>query len=264
MFCNNCGVKLMDGAVFCAACGCKIDPVLRSDTYNKQKTNDDLQSFEIDLDPVNQQPAKQDIKNAEIDHQPVANESEPGDKVHTTVAFNSKPSENKQSLDNDESRTRIYYGDSGNNNNYIANQSFDSPQFNQPSMSNVKVAAAKKKNENTFIVVAFITGCVVISLLAFLLLFVNTCKHQPIEGRWVNDSGKVIKFEKNGEFSWDNKYGTYTFDNDSFLSLYYRNNSDFGKNKTYIFDKEAMYSSGDYWYISGNSLYISGDEYNKR
>lgn len=259
MFCNNCGEKILDGALFCAACGCKVDPVLRSDTDNKLKTNDDLQPFEVKLDPVNQQLAEQDKKSAEIDHQPVANEIKPDDKVQTTVVSNRQPSENKQTFSDDEQRTRIYYGDNGvNNNNYSSKSIFD-----QPAMSGGNVAVVKKKNDNIYIIVAFIAGCVVISLLAYLLIFVNTCKQPPIEGTWFNKSGKMIRFEKNGEFTWEDKYGTYTIDNDSFLSLYFRNNSDFGKSKTYIFDNEAIYSSGDYWHISGNSLYISGEEYTK-
>ena len=259
MFCNNCGEKLMDGAKFCAACGCKVDSVMHSDTDNKQKTNDDLQPFEVNLDPVNQQPAEQDIKSVEIDYQPVANEIKPDDKVRTTVVNNRQPSEFKQVFSDDEQRTRIYYGDNGgNNNNYSPKSDFD-----QPAMSG-GIAVAKKKNDNTFIVVAFIAGCVVISLLAYLLIFVNTCKQSPIGGTWINESGEMIRFEKNGEFTWDDKYGTYTLKDDTFLSFYFSNNSDFGKTKTYVFDNEAIYSSGDYWYISGNSLYISGEEYTKR
>lgn len=259
MFCNNCGTKLMDGAKFCNVCGCEIDPFQRSETDNKPKTDGDREFSEVVLNPVNQQPAEKDINNAETDRQPVSNESKPDDKAPTTVANDRQSSEYKQSFNDDDRRTRIYYGDSGSDNkNYSPKSTFD-----QPAMSSGNVAVAKKKNDNTIIIVAFIAGCVVVSLLAFLLIFVNTCKQSPIEGSWINSSGKVIKFEKNGEFTWGEKYGTYTFDNDSFLSLYYRNNSDFGKTKTYIFNTEAINSSSAYWYISGNSLYISGEEYIK-
>lgn len=250
MKCKNCGAELLDGAMFCSVCGSKVEPVRQSAADNKQKTGDNQQSYEVELNPV--------------DRQPVASDPEPEVASKQTIVNNRQPSDYKQPIDNDDQRTRIYYGDSGNGaNKYGADPSLNNSQFSRSAMSGGTVAVAQKKSDNKFVIIAFIGGCVLISMLAFILIFVSSCRQSPIEGRWMNSSGKVIRFEKNGEFTWDDKYGTYTFNNESFLTLQYKNYSDLGETDIYIFDQSAIKSSGDYWYVSGNMLYISGVEYIK-
>lgn len=268
MFCNNCGAKLVDGAMFCNVCGNKIDIDQGSAKDNNQKPRDDRQPFEYDLNSADNQPTVPESNNNVIDHQPIANDFEPDENRQPPFANDRQPSENKQPVEDDDQRTRIYFGDSGmDTDKKTENTSFDSPrppQFSQPAMSNGTVAVAKKNNKNVFII-AVVGGCVFVCLVAFILIFAFSCsKHSPIEGSWVSTSGDVIQFDKNGEFRWESKYGTYTIENDTYLTLTLKNSSDFGDNRFYVFNRDAMTSSGDYWYISDNVLYISGYKYIKR
>lgn len=246
MFCNNCGAKLVDGAMFCNVCGNKIDIDQGSAKDNNQKPRDDRQPLEVD--------------SKSVDNQPIANDNEPGE--------NTQPSDDKQPVEDDDPRTRIYYGDSGKNTDKnTANDSFDnpnSPQIDQPAMSNGTAAVAKKKNDNVLFF-SFIGGCALVCLIAFIMMFAFSCNtRSPIEGNWVKSSGETLRFDNNGQFFWDEKFGNYTLENNSFLMLDYRNSSDIGDNDYYTFNMDAMTSSSDYWYVSDDALYISGEKYIKQ
>ena len=113
MFCNNCGAKLVDGAMFCNVCGNKIDIDQGSAKDNNQKPRDDRQPFESDLNSADNQPTVPESNNNVIDHQPIANDFEPDENRQPPFANDRQPSENKQPVEDDDQRTRIYFGDSG-------------------------------------------------------------------------------------------------------------------------------------------------------
>lgn len=110
-----------------------------------------------------------------------------------------------------------------------------------------------KRNKKT------VVGYVCILALSIALIAIPilaTSGSKSVIGTWRSSSGKEISFSSNGSFEDFRGYGHYTIYDGKKLSLVYEDWDWLGTNYTYEY-------GGD-WYISGNTLYLSGDYYTKK
>lgn len=103
----------------------------------------------------------------------------------------------------------------------------------------------------------------IVLIVAVLIMIVSAMSSASIVGVWMSGTSK-IEFTEDGDFSNSYaSYGTYNITSDKTLEMQYGEYSYFNGRETYKWGPEAKDNSS-YWYISGNTLYISGVEYTRK
>lgn len=112
-----------------------------------------------------------------------------------------------------------------------------------------------KSKKGKVTIVAFLTALVIICSINFV-------SARSIVGVWMSGT-KKITFTKEGDFKMNSAYGTYTIEDDKTLIMSCGEYSYLNGKWEYEYGEEAKEDS-DFWYISGDTLYLRGSEYKRK
>ena len=104
---------------------------------------------------------------------------------------------------------------------------------------------------------------IIAAVMAIVLISVciNAFKTPSIVGVWMDGTDRIT-FTSDGQFQWDATYGTYTIEGDKTLVMSTGEYSYLNGGWSLEYGSQAK-ENEDYWYISGNTLYLFGDEYTR-
>ena len=116
-------------------------------------------------------------------------------------------------------------------------------------------------NSSKKVCIPVLAGVIVIALVIAVISSISPAS-TSIVGVWMGGTDRVI-FTEAGDYKDGLNYGTYAITSDKTLEIDYGEYSYHSGSASYKWGSEAMNDS-DYWYISGDTLYILGGEYTKK
>lgn len=121
----------------------------------------------------------------------------------------------------------------------------------------------KKAPPSKKVWIPVLAGVIVIALVIAVISSISPASTSTsIVGVWMDGTDRVI-FTEAGDYKDGLNYGTYAITSDKTLEIDYGEYSYHSGSTSYKWGSEAMNDS-DYWYISGDTLYILGGEYTKK